>query len=377
MINLNRKKRILVLNYEFPPLGGGASPVSYELAKKLSETDNFEIDVVTMSYNNLPKYEEINKNFRIFRVKSWRSKKELCHPWEQATYLVSGWFKCVKLIKNNQYDTCHCHFIIPTGVLALFLKKRFKLPYIVTSHGSDVLGYNARFKLLYPFLVGLWKRILDNAQKIITPSSFLKSEILKIHPKFGSNRIIVIPNGFDVDKFKPQKKEKYIFSSGRLLVNKGFQYLIQAVSEEDVGYEVHIAGDGPMMSELKELSSKSKTKIIFHGWISNERKEYRDLLERSTVFILMSEAESFGMSFIEAMCAGCVVITTNVSGCVETVGDAGLLVSPKNSVDLKSKIKNILDKPKKIEEFKDRALNRAKRYDWAIVLEKYIEIIFT
>ena len=50
-------RRILVLNYEFPPLGGGASPVSYELAKRLSETNSFDIDVVTTGYKGLPKYE--------------------------------------------------------------------------------------------------------------------------------------------------------------------------------------------------------------------------------------------------------------------------------------------------------------------------------
>ena len=61
-------KRVLVLNYEFPPLGGGASPVSYEIADRLSRTGDFDIDAVTMSYIGLPKYEEVNKNFRIHRV---------------------------------------------------------------------------------------------------------------------------------------------------------------------------------------------------------------------------------------------------------------------------------------------------------------------
>src|SRR5271155_31233 len=97
-------KRILVLNYEFPPLGGGASPVSYELAKGLSETGDFDIDVVTMGYRGLPSYEEVNPHFRIHRVKCWRSKKEICYPWEQATYLVSGYFKCRELLKKNNYD---------------------------------------------------------------------------------------------------------------------------------------------------------------------------------------------------------------------------------------------------------------------------------
>ena len=60
-------KRILVLNYEFPPLGGGASPVSYEIAERLSLTGDFDVDVVTMGYGDLLKYEEVNKNFRIHR----------------------------------------------------------------------------------------------------------------------------------------------------------------------------------------------------------------------------------------------------------------------------------------------------------------------
>jgi glycosyltransferase involved in cell wall biosynthesis len=369
-------KRILVLNYEFPPLGGGASPVSYEIAKRLSETGDFDIDAVTMGYKDLPEYEEVNKNFRIHRVKCWRSKKEICHPWEQATYLFSGWFKCKELLKKNKYDICHCHFIIPTGVLALKLKKKFGLPYVITSHGSDVLGYNNRFKFLYPFLVKIWKNILDNANKIISPSNFLKTEILKVYPRFDSQKIEVIPNGIDTEKFKPQEKKKWILSSGRLLPNKGFQYLIQAVSDEDIGWEVHIAGDGPTMRELRRLAQNSKTIIIFHGWLDNGGKEYKDLLEQAAVFILLSEYESFGMSIVEAMSAGCAVITTNVSGCSETIKGAGLLVSPRDSVDLRSKLLNIINDQSKLEKLQKLATERVKTlYDWDIVLGEYIKVL--
>ncbi len=93
-------KRILILNYEFPPLGGGASPVSYELAKRLAETGEYDIDVITMRYKGLPAYEEIYPNLRVHRVWSLRSKKEMCYPWEQLTYLVMGYFKARELIKS-------------------------------------------------------------------------------------------------------------------------------------------------------------------------------------------------------------------------------------------------------------------------------------
>jgi glycosyltransferase involved in cell wall biosynthesis len=76
-----KTKRILVLNYEFPPLGGGASPVSYEIAKEYAKKGH-QVDVVTMGFKGLPK-EEKKEGMRIFRVPCIRLKKEICHPWEQ------------------------------------------------------------------------------------------------------------------------------------------------------------------------------------------------------------------------------------------------------------------------------------------------------
>lgn len=366
-------KRLLVLNYEFPPLGGGASPVSYELAKRLSETGDFDIDVVTMRYKGLPEYEEINPNFRVHRVKSWRSKKEICHPWEQLTYLFSGYFKCRELLKKNTYDMCHAHFIIPTGVIALMLKKQFGLEYVVTSHGSDVLGYGSRFKHLYPFLVRPWKGILDNAKTIISPSLFLKQQILNVYKEYDESKIVVIPNGIDTSKFTPQEKTKTIFSSGRLLTNKGFQYLIQAVSDEDLGWEVHIAGDGPMRNELEEMAKKSKTKVVLHGWLDNNGKEYKDLLEQAGMYVLASEKENASISLLEAMSAGCAVITTNVSGCPETVGDTGLFFEPKNSTELKEGIVSLVSSEDKIKRLQRASVERLHRlYSWDLIVKSYI-----
>ncbi len=369
-------KRILVLNYEFPPLGGGASPVSFELAQKLSETGDFDIDVVTMGYKDLPKFEQVNEYFRIHRVSCLRSKKEICHPWEQATYLVTGYLKAKELVTKRKYDVCHCHFIIPTGVIALKLKKEFGLPYIITSHGSDVLGYGARFKYLYPFLVKPWKKILDEAKKIISPSNFLKGEILKVYPKFDAEKIEVIPNGFDTKKFQPQEKKKWIFSSGRLLPNKGFQYLIQAVSDEDIGYEVHIAGDGPMMGELKRLAEKSKTKVVFHGWMDNSRSEYKTLMEQSAIFVLASKAESFGMVVVEAMSAGCAVVVASGTGTEDLLSGCGLFTKFGNVSDIQNKIELLIQNKALMNAFQKQSFERVKTiYDWGVLLKKYSSVL--
>lgn len=365
-------KRLLVLNYEWPPLGGGASPVSYELAKRLSETGEYDIDVVTMRYKGLPKYEEIHTHLRVHRVWSLRSKKELCHPWEQLTYLVTGYFKARALIQKGKYDMCHTHFIIPTGVLAWVLKKQFGLEYVITSHGSDVLGYNKRFRKLYPLLVRPWKAILYNAKTIISPSLFLKSRILDVYKDYNEEKIVVIPNGIDTTKFVPQEKKPYIFSSGRLFPNKGFQYLIQAVSEEDLGWEVHIAGDGPMRAELEEMAKNSKTKVVLHGWLDNNGKEYKDLLEQASIYVLASEKENASIALLEAMSAGCAIITTNISGCPETVGEDGVLVDIKNSVQIKKAIKDLLLEESTLVNKQNSMLSRVKDvFLWEQIVKKY------
>jgi glycosyltransferase involved in cell wall biosynthesis len=369
-------KKILVLNYEFPPLGGGASPVSYEIAKRLSETGDFDIDVVTMGYKGLPKYEEINKNFRVYRVWTLRSKKEMCYPWEQLTYVFTGYQKCKELLKKNKYDICHTHFIIPTGLIALKLKKKFDLDYVVTSHGSDVPGFNTdRFKLLHKFTGSMLREVSKYANKIISPSHYLKELIEKNIKIDDKDKVAVIPNGIDVNKFIPQVKKKMIFSSGRLLARKGFQYLIQAVSDEDMGYEVHIAGDGPMMPELKKLAEKSKTKVVLHGWLDNRGRGYKDLLEQSAIFVLVSETESFGMVLAEAMAAGCVIIASNTSGSGDTVGKAGLLVTPGKSEEIKNMVNNLIKNSNELRTFSAKSLEQVKEFDWNKVLLKYLLIL--
>ena len=196
----NKKLKILMLNYEFPPLGGGASPVSYEIAKGYVKLGH-EVDVVTMGYSELPE-NEIKDGINIYRVKCMRKKKEICQPWEQLSYINSAKKFLRVHMKTHSYDINHTHFIIPTGVLALWMKKKYGLSYIVTSHGSDVLGYNNKraFKYLYPLLKGKWKKIIKEAKFVTTPSQFLQGKIKEI-TNYGN--FIVIYNGIDEGKFKP------------------------------------------------------------------------------------------------------------------------------------------------------------------------------
>jgi glycosyltransferase involved in cell wall biosynthesis len=365
--------KILVLNFEFPPLGGGASPVSFDIADMLTENQKNEIDVITMGYKGLPAYQEIKKNFRVHRVKCIRTRKERSSFPELLTYLISAYFKAISLLKKKKFDICHTHFILPSGILALVLKKEFGLPYIITAHGSDVPGYNEeRFTFSHKFTKPILRLICREAKRIVTPSSFLNELILKnISRKIGP-KLVNIPNGIHVKKFNPDKKTKSIISTGRLFRRKGFETIISALSNQDLGYVLHIIGDGPMIGELKIQAEKSKTKIIFHGWLKNTSSEYLSLLQKGDIYVLASRKENASISLLEAMAAGCAVITTNISGCPETIGEAGLLFEPGDVEGLRNQINFLVSNKKERQTLQKKARKRAEEiFDWNKVIARY------
>jgi len=364
----NSKKRILMLNYEFPPLGGGASPVSYELAKGYAELGH-KVDVVTMGYKNLPKQETKHKNLNIYRVKCWRSKKEICHPWEQLTYLTSAKKFLREHLRDNEYGVCHCHFIIPTGILALWVKKNFEIPYIVTAHGSDVLGYNKRFKKLYPLLVKPWKKIIKNANLITTPSKYLQDEIKKITTQ---GKFIVIPNGIDKNKFKPLKKEKRILVVARLFENKGVQDILDALKDINLkheGWKIDIVGKGPYRSFLENKTKENGLKNVkFHGWVDNNSKKMKEFYGHASIFVSASWFESFGLTVLESISAGCYPFVSDIGGHRQILGEDKYFFKKGDSEELRKKLKKLVSK--KIKKVK---LN--EKFNWNNIIKKYVEVL--
>ncbi len=362
--------RILYLNYEFPPIGGGASPASYEIAKEYVALGH-QVTVVTMHYGGLATYEEIS-GIQVYRVKCLRKKINISHPYEQFTYLLGALSFLKKHLIETRYDVCHCHFLVPTGFLAYWIKKNFNIPYIITIHGSDVPGYNPdRFQFLHRFTPPLLRKIVEESYRVTSGSVYLIDLLLKNAGNF-EEKMVHIPNGIDPNIYMPLPKKPVIFSSGRLLERKGFQYLIEAVRMEDMGFEVHIAGDGPMRANLESLAKGAKTNVVFHGWLDNTSDKYKKLLGEASIFSLISAKENASLSLLEAMSAACVVVTSDVSGCPETIGEAGLKIPPKNPLLLKQAFKELITNPSKIKQLSDLARNKVLNdYNWRTLTKKY------
>ena len=96
-------------------------------------------------------------------------------PWEQYSYILAA-KRFLKLhLKTHRYDACHTHFVIPTGQIALWVKEKFDIPYIITAHGSDVEGHNDKpyIKGLHRILRPAWKAIVREAYAVAAPSNYL------------------------------------------------------------------------------------------------------------------------------------------------------------------------------------------------------------
>jgi glycosyltransferase involved in cell wall biosynthesis len=364
------KLKILMINYEFPPVGGGASPVTFELCKQLVKLGH-RVDVVTMRYGNLPRFEVV-EGIRVFRTPAVRKRPDICHTHEMATYYPGALFKTLSLARREKYDIIHCHFIVPSSPLAWTVSKFTSIPFLVTCHGSDVPGYNPdRFGKTHTLIRPVWKFLVKRSPLLVSPSESLKKLILSNYPRAN---VVVIPNGIYPDYFTARSKTKSILMCSRLFPRKGFQYAIRAVSQMQLDWEVNIIGDGPYLADLKALAAQVRMPIKFWGWLDRDDKIFRQLFEESSIFVFPSEAENFPTVLLEAMSAGMAVITSTAGGCPEVVGQAGILVEPGDVEGIKRNLCELIDNEQHRKELSQAALLRAQQFSWQAIAGLYIDL---
>lgn len=361
---------ILVLNYEYPPIGGGGGLISRDITSLLVQ-NGYKVTVITMHYKELNEYEVQEDGVQIFRIPCLRSSINVCHPWEQLTFILSAFIHIKKMIDRTKFDVCHCHFIIPTGLIGVYLKKIYKIPLIITAHGSDVLGHNnKRFRLLYKVIKAPWKKICQSADLIISPSHYLKMLITSNEPNCNCT---VIPNGIFLQDYHSGEKSNIFLILSRLQESKGIQTMIKAMPLlADLDWTLHIAGDGPYRSSLELLVTELKVedKVIFHGWLDNKGKKQTDLLARTKIFISASEFENFPVSVMEAIACGCIPVLSDIPAHRIFTTDNHLLFETKSSRQLATRLRWIIESQQKFSDFN----LKIDQFEWNNIMINYDKI---
>ena len=325
--------RILMLNYEYPPLGGGASNATYYLLNELSQFDDITIDLITSSATNEFEEEKISGSVHIYKLPV--GKKNL-HYWTQKeiiSYSRQAYKHIKKMKEQTQYDLIHAFFGIPCGAIAYRFRK--ESPYIVSLRGSDVPGFNERFSFQYIFLKPLIRRVWRNAAAVIANSGGLKELALETD---RAAKIGIIYNGVNIEDFAQRDNREnehiVILTVARLIKRKGIDDLIRAVPAIVKGHQnikVKIIGEGNMGAELKALAEKLKVSeyIEFLGYVPHN--EISNYYSTSDVFVLPSRNEGMSNTVLEAMASGLPVITTDTGGTRELIDGNGIIVPIEDS----------------------------------------------
>ena len=368
-------KRILMLNCEFPPIGGGAANMNWYFLKEAANRGDIEIDLVTSGVNHSSINHDFGTNIRVWKLNVW--KKNL-HHWtlrEMFTYLWRGYFLARKLISEHQYDLVHAIFGFPSGLIAYLIRK--KVPYVVSMRGSDVPYFNSRFSISYKVMTPLIKLIWKSAIGLTSNSEGLKQLALESKPNID---IKVIPNGVDLNEFSPNVSETgpglKILTVARLIERKGIEYLIDAVSKLKMRIpelSLTIVGSGNMKSILEEqaIEKMNSDSIRFLGEVPHN--ELAAIYSSHDIFVLPSFNEGMSNALLEAMASGLPIITTLTGGTKELLNGNAVLIEKGSSESILEALNSIIYDTEKLVRMKGLSVERSRRFSWSKTTQEYID----
>ncbi len=384
--------KILFLNYEYPPLGGGAANATKCILQEFSNMSDLEVDLVTSSVDEKYHLEKIGQNIRLHKLPIGKNEANL-HFQSQKNLLAYSWRayifsrKLVKFAQKNKqpYDLSHSFFTVPCGFLSMLLKCEFGLPYIVSLRGSDVPYYSDRFVFLYKFIAPLIKFIWKKSKQVISNSEGLRKLAHKSAPR---QAIEIIYNGIDTNQFKPkegkkQLQNKFIITPGasRLTDRKGINYLIEAISILAPKYPqilLKIMGDGNARQKLEEMVIKLQLEknVEFVGIIPHEK--VLPYYQEATLFVFPSLNEGMSNAMLEALATGLPLVSTNTGGASELIFENknGFIIKFKNSADIAEKLDKLINNPKLVEDMGVESRKIAEKMSWKNVAKQYREAYF-
>jgi len=368
--------KILSLNYEFPPIGGGGGNAHRHILREFTRFQDMHVTLITTTIQPDPFTETLSPNVQIHFLPIKKQDLFFWRRSEVIRYLAIHHGFLGEHLKTNSYDLCHVFFGFPSGLLAFLRRKT--LPYLVSVRGSDVPGYNRRFSLDYVFLRPILNRIYRSARAVVANSRGLQDLFQRQFPRLTAQ---VIPNGVDTTLFAPVSRpipsEFTLVTLARLIPRKGIDLLLRAcriLQQNGFAFQCHIVGDGPEEENLKKLSRELgiSERITFHGRM--ERESVARFLPQCDLFVLPSYAEGMSNAALEAMACGLPLVLTDTGGSRELIDGNGKIVAIGESLLLAATLMDLLSQPQQLREMGDQSRIRAEQYSWRTVAQQYHDL---
>ena len=292
-----------------------------------------------------------------------------------------------EVVREHELDLLHCHYAIPHATSAWITKQMLReekrdIKVVTTLHGTDItiVGQDPSFHTITKFSI-------EKSDALTAVSTYLQQETLEA---FGCTacRIEVIPNFIDpavYDRARYRGVQLPQFDGDRPVLMhisnfrpvKRIRDVVQTFAKvkKEVDSVLVMVGDGPERQdaeqEARELGVEKS--VQFLGKIES----VAPLLAAADLFLLPSDAESFGLSALEALASGTPVIGTNVGGLPEVVtnGETGVLCGVGDTDGMAHSALELLRDKKKWDAMSQRAIaDTRERFSMDDVVEQYEQL---
>jgi glycosyltransferase involved in cell wall biosynthesis len=368
---------ILMINYEFPPIGGGAGQAHLAILRQYAGRSDLQVDVLASAPKPGFAVQKLSENVTLYTVGVHKKNLHYWRKIEVVEWVAHATPPYRRLLRENRYDLVHAFFGLPTGWLCYRTANR--LPYIISLRGSDVPGGHARLQLEYKLLGPLLKRIWTKASVLVACSDGLKNRALRFLP---SANIDIIPNGIDLNKFHPVSNrelsgELKLLTVGRLSVTKRFEMLVEAVeilNKQGKNVRLTISGGGGLLDELKNIVEQKKLTNVINLTDRIETDKMPDVYRQHDMFVSASMQEGMSNAMLEAMASGLPIITTRCEGVEELISDNGIVVGTDSAESLAEAISKLAENGQGYKTMCAAARSRAENFGWDRVAHGYIKL---
>jgi glycosyltransferase involved in cell wall biosynthesis len=370
----------LLINYEYPPIGGGAASATRNLALALRDHGH-RVVVLTSAFRTL-RGRATEEDIDIVRIPVGRTEPHRASLLQMFAFVIRSGLVVRRIARQHSVDRVIAFFSIPSGIAAWWLNRRAKIPYAVSLRGGDVPGTEPGLRLFYWFLAPLRRRILKEAVSVTAPASGLK----ELSEKRDRVPVRVIPNGIDTSIYRLEKgrdlTEIVLLSVGRLHPQKNPIRVLEIVRAIRVNCGLParalIIGDGPERARLEQYAHEQQLESAakFTGWL--DRSEVALAYRSATFLVQLSTYEGMSNVVLEALASGLPVVASRIPGNVDLVLDQenGLLFSNDESCEMiAAEIVRLWKSPAQWQRMSDSArISVTAKYDWPVIATSYEQL---
>ena len=379
-MNQNKPRlKILMISPAYYPSQGGVQVQMQLLVDELVKR-GYQITIIT---REIPGTQRIEKkhSIHLFRLKNSKISLDV---WNGFFFIRKNSYEIKKIIIDEHIDIIHVHQFEMSCAFVYLLKKIVNIPIISTVHTSlhiDNEYLKPRINIIEPFrwivriLPILWfeKKSIRTSDYVITISKNLESFCRSLR---NDDHCKMIPNAISLQQFNPDVlpanfsiNEFTILCPGRISPEKGQIYLVDALKiiREKVSAQVIFMGseDPSTASVIKKRIQLYKLDKYIHFYPPKPYDSVPSYYKAADIIVIPSLSESFGLTILENMALGNVVVASSVGGVPDLIEDriTGLLVPPADSQKIAKAVILALTDDNLRKEIRRNAIEKAKGYN--------------